>query len=204
MTIQLAHEVYESAYKSIERYVDIVADRGISWGLLGSREADRLWERHILNCAAIADLVPEGAGVIDVGSGAGLPGIPLAVLRPDISMVLLEPLLRRANFLTSVVAELDLGNRVEVVRSRAEDHHARYDIVTSRALAPLDRLIRWSAPLLAPSGMILALKGANAVNEVSSMSEELKKRGLEAEVLSVRAHPLSSDAIVVRVVKTAG
>ncbi len=204
MTIQLAHEVYESAYKSIERYVDILTDRGISWGLLGSREADRLWERHILNCAAIADLVPEGAGVIDVGSGAGLPGIPLAVLRPDISMVLLEPLLRRANFLTSVVAELDLGNRVEVVRSRAEDHHARYDIVTSRALAPLDRLIRWSAPLLAPSGMILALKGANAVNEVSSMSEELKKRGLEAEVLSVRAHPLSSDAIVVRVVKTAG
>lgn len=204
MTIQLAHEVYGSAYKSIERYVDILTDRGISWGLLGSREADRLWERHILNCAAIADLVPEGAGVIDVGSGAGLPGIPLAVLRPDISMVLLEPLLRRANFLTSVVAELDLGNRVEVVRSRAEDHHARYDIVTSRALAPLDRLIRWSAPLLAPSGMILALKGANAVNEVSSMPEELKKRGLEAEVLSVRAHPLSSEAIVVRVVKTAG
>ncbi len=138
-------------------------------GVIGPREADRIWDRHILNSLALADLIPVGATVVDVGSGAGLPGIPLAIARPDLSVTLLEPLLRRTTFLEPVVRELGLGDRVRVVRARAEDHHEQYDVVTARALAPLDRLIRWCRPLLKDGGTLLALKGRSAEDEIQRM-----------------------------------
>jgi 16S rRNA (guanine527-N7)-methyltransferase len=157
-----------------------------------------LWDRHILNSAALSGLILAGRKVADVGSGAGLPGIPLALLRPDVRMTLIEPLLRRSNFLTQTVDELGLGERVEVIRSRAEDHSQTYDVVVARALAPLDRLIGWCNPLRSPDGMILALKGRSASDEVAAARSQLKAARLRAEVLSVRAHPAAQEATVVR------
>lgn len=194
----VAAEIYGAQFPSLNRYVDILQSTGVEWGLLGPREADRLWERHILNSAALSGLIPAGRKVADVGSGAGLPGIPLVLLRPDIRMTLLEPLLRRSNFLTQTVDALGLGERVQVIRSRAEDHSETYDVVVARALAPLDRLIGWCNPLRAAEGTILALKGRSASDEVSRARPHLDAARLEAEVLSVSAHPAADSAIVVR------
>src|SRR5919202_3232006 len=133
-----AAEVFGDRLDQASRYVDILLNRGIEWGLVGPREGPRLWERHILNSAALSDLVPQGSSVADVGSGAGLPGIPLAILRPDLRVDLVEPLLRRVTFLTQAVDELGITDRVTVVRARAEDHRGAYDVVVARALAPLE------------------------------------------------------------------
>ena len=143
----IAERLYGDSYKIIKRYVDILANRGVEWGLIGPREVDRLWERHILNSAALESLIPQGSRVADVGSGAGLPGIPLAVLRPDLEMTLVEPMLRRSNFLTEVVDELGLGDRVTIVRDRAEDAGISVDVVVSRAVAKLATLVGWTAGL---------------------------------------------------------
>lgn len=193
-----ARDVFGAAYATAEAYHDLLAMRGIEWGLLGPREVGRLWERHILNSAAVADLVPQGAAVCDVGSGAGLPGIPLAIARPDLSVTLLEPLLRRANFLTEAVAELGLGDRVTVERGRAEDCTATFDIVTCRAVAALGKLLPWTLPLLAPGGQLLALKGSSAADEIAACRPLLTREGLVAEVLSVRAHPAVEATSAVR------
>lgn len=150
--------------------------------MLGPREGERLWERHVLNCVAGDALFPGDASVVDVGSGAGLPGIPLAILRPDLRVTLLESLLRRASFLELAVTELGLDDRVRVVRSRAEDHRATYDVVTSRAVAPLPRLLGWCLPLLAPGGRILALKGSTAAEEVAGSRALLRAQRLRATV----------------------
>ncbi len=153
-----------------ERYADLLRTDGVERGLIGPRETERIWERHILNCAAIAELVPEGSRIADIGSGAGLPGIPLAIARPDLSVILVEPLLRRASFLAEVVERLGLTG-VTVVRGRAEDptvkrEHANLDAVASRAVATLDKLCRWSLPLLRYGGEMLAMKGDRAVFEI--------------------------------------
>jgi len=194
----LAHEIYGAHFPSLNRYVDILRSTGVEWGLLGPREADRLWDRHILNCAALNELIATDRTVADVGSGAGLPGIPLALLRPDLQLTLIEPLLRRSTFLTQTVEELGLGARVQVIRSRAEDHHQTYDIVVARALAPLDRLIGWCSPLRSPNGIILALKGSSAANEVMAADTELRAAHLNAEVVMAQAHPDAEPATVVR------
>lgn len=194
----VAHELYGAQFPLLNRYVDILGSTGVTWGLLGPREADRLWDRHILNSAALSGLIRPGSAVADVGSGAGLPGIPLAILRPDLRITLLEPLLRRSTFLTQTVEELQIVDRVEVVRSRAEDHHQTYDVVVARALAPLDRLIGWCNPLRAPGGVILALKGTSAADELAAAKYELEAAQLDAEVLTVRAHPDAEPATVVR------
>ena len=157
-----------------------------------------MWDRHILNSAALSGLIAPDSAVADVGSGAGLPGIPLAILRPDLRITLIEPLLRRSNFLTQTVEELQLTDRVKVVRSRAEDHQQTYDVVVARALAPLTRLIGWCNPLRAPGGVILALKGSSAADEVTSAKRELQAAQLKAEVLKARAHPDAELATVVR------
>ena len=152
-----------------QRYADLLAGPGVDRGLLGPREVDRLWERHILNSAAVAELVEPGARVLDIGSGAGLPGLPIAIARPDVRVALIEPMLRRIEFLDEVVTALEVP--IEIVRGRAEEPGVRSqvggaDVVVSRAVASLDKLTRWSLPLLRPGGRMLAMKGERADEEV--------------------------------------
>jgi 16S rRNA (guanine527-N7)-methyltransferase len=196
--VDAAREVYGARFPAINLYVDILASTAVEWGLLGPREADRIWNRHILNCAALGSLITANSSVADVGSGAGLPGIPLALSRPDLRVTLIEPLLRRFTFLTETVTQLGIADRVQVVRSRAEDHHQTYDFVVARALAPLDRLIGWCNPLRADGGIILALKGKSAPAEVAAAKPQLRAARLKADVLTVRAHPEVESATVVR------
>jgi 16S rRNA (guanine527-N7)-methyltransferase len=196
---ELVRTVFPEGADLAARYVDILATTGVERGLIGPRETDRLWERHVFNSAAVADLVPSGARVVDVGSGAGLPGIPLALRRPDLRVTLLEPLLRRATFLTETVQVLRLTDRVDVVRARAEDHAVTYDAVVSRALAPLPRLLGWCIPLTAAGGVVLALKGRSAVDEVAQEAKALARHHLAAEVITVRAHDAAEATTVVRV-----
>jgi 16S rRNA (guanine527-N7)-methyltransferase len=195
----VAAEVYGTHFGSISHYVDLLASRGIERGLIGPREFDRLWDRHVLNSAALAELIPAAASVADVGSGAGLPGIPLAILRPDLQVTLIEPLLRRATFLSEVVAELGLAPRVTVARVRAEDHVGKFRTVTARAVAPLGRLIDWCDPLRSPNGTMLALKGRSAADEVEAAESVLRRRRLRVEILTVQAHPAAELTTVVRV-----
>lgn len=196
---QVVLELYGRQAVRISQYVDILATKGVAYGLLGPKEASRVWERHILNSAALGGLIEPDATVIDVGSGAGLPGIPLALLRPDLRVTLLEPLLRRSAFLVEVVNELQLTARVAVVRARAEDHAERYDIVVARAVAPLDRLIGWCDPLRRSGGVILAVKGRNATTEIDQAAEVLSQHRLAAELVTPRADPRAEAASVVRI-----
>lgn len=198
----IADRLYRDNYKTIRQYVDILVSRGVDWGLIGPREIGRLWERHILNSIALESLIPEGCRVADVGSGAGLPGIPLAILRPDLEMTLIEPMLRRSNFLTEAIDELGLDDRVSVVRGRAEDADLHVDVVVSRAVAKLATLINWTADLIVESGSLLALKGQSADDEVVKAKKELSKRRLSAEVLLIRADPASDVTRAVRVRRT--
>ncbi|WP_432559381.1 16S rRNA (guanine(527)-N(7))-methyltransferase RsmG [Granulicoccus sp. GXG6511] len=197
--VAIAREVFGERFDLAEEYRNVLATQGIEWGLIGPREVDRLWERHLLNSVALADLVPEGSEVIDVGSGAGLPGIPLAILRPDLGMTLLEPLLRRYNFLTQAVDNLGISDRVGVERGRAEDYDGAYDVVTCRAVAPLAKLLPWVIGLLGPRGAVLALKGSSAADEVRGVAGYLSKNRLQAQVLDVRAHPQAEVTTVVRI-----
>ncbi len=150
-------------------YAGWLAGAGVERGLIGPREVDRIWPRHLLNCAAVAPLIAEGATVVDLGSGAGLPGIVLAIARPDLHVTLIEPLLRRVTFLQECLADLELPN-VEVIRGRAEElvRHVQADVVVSRAVAPLPRLLGWALPLLPSGGELLALKGGTAAEEIEA------------------------------------
>ncbi len=161
--------------RTIYRYVDLLASVGTVRGLIGPREVPRLWDRHIRNCAAVAPAFPQGARVADVGSGAGLPGLVLALARPDLHVTLIEPLLRRTTFLSEVVADLQLTT-VDVVRARAEEHDDTFDVVTSRAVAPLEKLLRWCLPLCRPGGIVLALKGSSAEEELAAARPFLRTR----------------------------
>ncbi|HVV19192.1 MAG TPA: 16S rRNA (guanine(527)-N(7))-methyltransferase RsmG [Pseudonocardiaceae bacterium] len=163
-----------------ERFVDLLAEHGVERGLIGPREVDRLWDRHVLNSAAIAELVPDGATVVDVGSGAGLPGVPLAIARPDLRVTLLEPMARRIAWLTEVVEEL--GIDVRVVRGRAEEPAIRQavggaDVVTARAVAPLAKLAGWCLPLVRAGGWLLALKGESANEELARDADLVRAAG---------------------------
>jgi 16S rRNA (guanine527-N7)-methyltransferase len=185
-------------------YAELLATTATEWGLLGPREVPRLWERHLLNCAVVAELLPEGVVVDDLGSGAGLPGLVLAIQRPDLRMTLIEPLLRRATFLTDAVAALGLAN-VRVQRARAEElraHRGAVDVVTARAVAPLGRLAGWALPLLRPGGVLLALKGSSAAVEVAEQRAEVERYGATAiEVLSLGVGVVDPPTTVVRVGK---
>ncbi|MCU1432218.1 MAG: methyltransferase GidB, partial [Actinotalea sp.] len=155
------------AYPTVARFAALLADQGVLRGLIGPREAPRLWDRHLLNSASVAALLPGSGTLVDVGSGAGLPGLVLAAMRPDLHVVLLEPMQRRVAWLSEVVDELAMGH-VEVVRARAEDATMSVDAVTARAVAPLDRLVGWTLPLLRAGGTLLAMKGQNAQDEITS------------------------------------
>ena len=165
----VAATLFGSRLDRAQRYAEILAGAGVERGLLGPREVDRLWDRHILNSAAIAELLETGERVADIGSGAGLPGIPLALARPDLRVTLIEPLLRRSEFLREVVD--DLGLDMTIVRGRAEDLSVRQqvgemDAVVSRAVASLDKLTEWSMPLLRLDGRMAAIKGERAEQEI--------------------------------------
>jgi 16S rRNA (guanine527-N7)-methyltransferase len=181
------------------RYGDLLADAGVQRGLIGPREVPRLWERHLLNCAVAADLFGPGSTLVDVGSGAGLPGIVLAICRPDLDVVLAEPLLRRTTFLAEAVSVLGLDN-VRIERIRAEQMAGGVDAVTARAVAPLDRLARWSLPLIRPGGRLVALKGASAHREVQAalpVLERLGARHWEVRELDVGRGFVPTRAVVV-------
>lgn len=162
------------------RYAELLADTGVSHGLIGPHETGRLWSRHLLNCAVLAELVEPGARVVDLGSGAGLPGIPLALARPDLEIVLLESTARRASWLRETVASVGLP--VVVVRGRAEDPDVRRqwcgaDVVSARAVAPLARLAGWALPLLRPGGRLLAMKGESAADELRRDEPAVRRLG---------------------------
>lgn len=188
-----------------QAYADLLAVDGVVRGLIGPREAPRLWPRHLVNSALIAEVVPPGARVADIGSGAGLPGIPLAIARPDVHVTLVEPLLRRATFLTEAVDALALTN-VVVLRSRGEDMHGSaevapgFDVVTSRAVASTSQLVEWCMPLVAPHGCMVALKGESASDEIAAAARVLAMWGCATpEVLEVGVGRVSEPTHVVRV-----
>ncbi|MFF3857057.1 16S rRNA (guanine(527)-N(7))-methyltransferase RsmG [Micromonospora sp. NPDC002575] len=166
-------------------YAELLATDGVVRGLIGPREAPRIWDRHLLNCAAVAERIPPDASVLDVGSGAGLPGLVLAIARPDLTVVLVEPLARRTSFLVEVVEELGLAKTVRVFRGRAEEAATgatgvgpfSADIVTARAVAPLDRLAAWCLPLTVRGGRLVAMKGASAADEIAEHAEAVAKLG---------------------------
>lgn len=196
--------MFSHALPTAEAYAALLADDGVVRGLIGPREAPRLWERHLVNCALLGEAVPEGADVCDIGSGAGLPGVVLAIARPDLHVTLVEPLLRRTTFLEEVVDRLELGN-VEVVRARAEELHGsrEFTVVTSRAVAPLGRLLDWSMPLVRRGGALVAMKGATAADEVAAAGKELRRhRAGAVEVLTLGAGVIDPPTTVVRVEAT--
>lgn len=197
-----ARDVFGATLPVAVRYASILADQGVVRGLIGPREVDRLWQRHLINCAVVAELVPERSAVLDLGSGAGLPGLVLSIVRDDLSMTLLEPLLRRSTFLTECVGELGIRN-VEVRRARAEEVIGDYavDVVTARAVAPLDRLVRWALPLLRPGGQLLALKGERAGVELEEAAAALRGLGVRsAELLRVGQGRVDPPTTVIRVI----
>lgn len=201
-----AGAVFGSNLSAAERYVEILGTAGLERGLMGPREKPRLWDRHVLNSAAAALEMGHGETVVDIGSGAGLPGIPLALARPDLRVTLVEPLLRRVTFLEEVVADLDLG--VRVVRGRAEERSiissvGAADVVTSRAVAPLAKLAGWSAPLLREGGRMVALKGESAQEEVDRDFSELKSLGFrDVRVETVAAPDAEPTRLIVATLRS--
>ncbi|MBX7269755.1 16S rRNA (guanine(527)-N(7))-methyltransferase RsmG [Micromonospora sp. Llam7] len=169
-------------------YAEMLATDGVVRGLIGPREAPRIWDRHLLNCAVVAELIPSGTTVLDVGSGAGLPGLVLAIARPDLTVTLVEPLARRTVFLEEAVRVLALTGSVRVFRGRAEDAAAGPDplvgdVVAARAVAPLDRLAAWCLPLARPGGRLVALKGAAAAEEIVDHEPAVRRLGGAPPVL---------------------
>jgi 16S rRNA (guanine527-N7)-methyltransferase len=185
----VAEKVFGATLPLARRYVSRLATDGVTRGLIGPREVPRLWVRHVLNSAAVAEAVPEGARVVDVGSGAGLPGIPLGLARPDLSLTLVEPMARRVEFLEETVAELARDDETHaplswrVVRGRAEDRAVAgavgaVDVVTARAVAPLPRLVGWCRGLMHPGTRLVALVGARALQELPALLAELEAAGM--------------------------
>jgi 16S rRNA (guanine527-N7)-methyltransferase len=174
--------VFSRALPTAEAFAELLTVEATVRGLIGPREVPRLWERHLLNCAVITERMPEGSSVCDIGSGAGLPGIVVAIRRPDLNLILVEPLLRRTTFLDLAVSRMGLEN-VTVHRGRAEELHGDpkwaggFDVVTSRAVAPMDRLAGWSLPLVRPGGLFLAMKGSSAQEELDGAAQVLRRLG---------------------------
>ncbi len=196
-----AAALFGDGLERAQRYAQILAGAGVERGLIGPREADRLWDRHLLNSAALTELLDPDDQIADIGSGAGLPGIPLALARPDLRVTLIEPLLRRTDFLREVVDDLELDTIV--VRGRAEDQTVRQrvgdmDAVVSRAVSSLDKLTKWSMPLLRPGGRMLALKGERAADELDEHRRVMQSLGAaDAKVVMCGEDYLSPPATVV-------
>ena len=178
------------------RFVEILTDTGVSHGLVGPREVPRLWDRHVLNCAVVEDSFPTGAEIIDVGSGAGLPGIALALVRSDLTVRLIEPMLRRTSWLDEVVRDLGLKN-VTVHRGRAEEFAGsmRAPWVTARAVARLGKLARWCSPLLSPGGTLVALKGRSVDQELEEDRAELAQLGVRSVTITEHGQGIVSEPV---------
>lgn len=198
-----AADVFGGALDQARRYAELLATDGVTRGLIGPRETERLWDRHLLNCAVVAEFLPERGVLVDIGSGAGLPGVVLAMLRPSLEIVLLEPLLRRSVFLEECVTQLALSNAT-VLRARAEEKaaaHIKADVATARAVAPLGRLAGWAACLLRPGGELLAIKGQSAEEEIVAARPVLSRLGVRStEVLQAGHGRVVNATTVVRVV----
>lgn len=193
--------LFPIATARVYQYVDLLAGDAVTRGLLGPREAGRIWPRHVLNCAVIAPAFAPDQRVCDLGSGAGLPGVVLALARPDLSVTLVDPLLRRVTFLRDAVASLDLAN-VEVFRGRAEEMAGVgvFDIVTARAVAPLGRLAGWAFPLLGAAGELIAIKGRTAADELSAAEPALRALGAgRARIESFGHGVVDPPTVVVRI-----
>ena len=178
----IAAQIFGDRLPLAEQYASVLSEEGVLRGLIGPREVPQLWTRHLLNCAVLSEVIDADASVVDIGSGAGFPGIPLAITRPDLSITLIDPLLRRTTFLEEIVEALALDN-VTVVRGRAEEKAVLKkvepaDVVTSRAVAPLERLARWSAPLIRGGGRLVALKGRSAADEIARDWEKVLRMGI--------------------------
>ncbi|AJK70061.1 16S rRNA (guanine(527)-N(7))-methyltransferase RsmG [Corynebacterium marinum] len=200
-----AADIFGARLPLAEAYHRSLATDGSTRGFIGPREVPRLWDRHILNCAVIGEVMEPGATVADVGSGAGLPGIPLAIARPDLHITLIEPLLKRSVYLAEVVELLGLDN-VTVIRGRAEEKPVRralgkgVDVVTSRAVAPLGKLVGWSLPLAKIGGMMVAMKGSSVTEELGRDAADIRRAGGgRAEILSVGTTHLSEPTTVIRI-----
>ncbi len=193
-------QIFGARAELAERFVEHLVTTGVERGLIGPRETSRIWSRHVLNCAVLSELIPDAGTLIDVGSGAGLPGLAVAIARPDVRVTLVEPLERRTVWLQEVVD--DLGLETRVVRARAEDLVGREgaQVVTARAVAPLGRLARWCLPLAEPGGQLLALKGRSAQAEIAAATDELQRAGVVGiELLTCGVAVLSDPTTVVRV-----
>lgn len=198
--LPVAEAVFGDRLPLAERYAIELATSAVVRGLIGPREVDRIWERHLLNCAVVGEIIDDGATVVDVGSGAGLPGIPLALARPTITVHLVEPLLRRTQWLNETLSALELSN-VIVERARAEESHMRglADVVTGRAVAPLTRFLPMVAPLLKEPGVVMAMKGHAAAAELDEASEALRSAGVsESTILRCGAAILEEPTTVVK------
>lgn len=196
---------FGEALPKVAGFAQMLSEEGVRRGLIGPREVPRLWERHLINSGAIARLLPESGTLIDVGSGAGLPGVVLGAMRPDLDVVLLEPMERRVTWLEEVVDSLGLSS-VRVVRGRAEELQGTIaaDAVTARAVAPLDRLVSWTLPLLKTGGVLLAMKGGRAAEELAQASEVIAAAGgSSGEVLDAPADGLPGTTVV-RIMRTSG
>ncbi|WP_337062307.1 16S rRNA (guanine(527)-N(7))-methyltransferase RsmG, partial [Kineococcus sp. G2] len=180
-------------------YRDFLATAGVERGLIGPREVPRLWERHVLNCAHLGELIDADETVVDIGSGAGLPGIPLALARPDLRIQLIEPLERRYTFLREAISLTGLGDQVAVARGKAQDVAGEFSggVVTARAVAPLATLYTWTLPLCRPGGHLLAIKGRTAGDEVAAAADVLAGLGITSAPEIVHCGPPGEDGTTV-------
>jgi len=198
--VDAAEVIYGEQTQLAERFVEHLVTTGIEWGLLGPREVPIMWERHVLNCAVVQELLPRGGVVADVGSGAGLPGLALAIARPDVQFVLIEPLERRVDWLNMVIEDLGLEN-VDVIRARSEQvfDTVDVDIVTARAVSAMKSLVPMTVPLLHGQGELLAIKGKSATSEIEKAEKVLRKfKTTKAEVLTIGDELLEVPTTVAR------
>nr|VDG61935.1 glucose inhibited division protein B [Streptococcus thermophilus] len=199
----VAAEIFGDRLPLAQAYHDSLATTAAQRGFIGPKEVPRLWDRHIFNCAVIGEAFDEGDRVADIGSGAGLPGIPLAIARPDLDITLIEPLLKRSTYLGEIVDELGLSN-VTVIRGRAEEQEKMlFDVVTSRAVAPLGKLASWSLPLVRPGGAMAAMKGASVSEELERDAKQIAKAGgVDADIFTVGEGVLEQPTTMIRIVRS--
>ena len=193
-------EALGAGFSKLVQYAEILVKDAVRLGIIGPREVDRIWDRHILNCAALTELIPDGQSIIDIGSGAGLPGIVLAILNPNSAVTLIEPTQRRTAFLTQTKTELGLSN-VEILRGRAEGQKVSAQNVTSRAVAPLNKLLSWSWPLVEKGGKVLAIKGEKATEELAEVKNELVSLKSSTAIIKTCGLALDLSVTVVEITK---